>query len=483
MSEPRRYLSVADRESLTPVHAVWEITLACDLKCQHCGSRAAKRRPAELSTEECLDLVRQLARMGTREVSLIGGELYLRRDWLDIIREIRKQGMGCALQSGGLHLTEERIKAAVDAGLQAAGISVDGLADVHDRLRGVKGSFDAAVKALATLKKYDLTVSVNTQITSLVITQLRELMELFTSLGVRNWQVQLTVAMGRAADHPELLLQPYELLELMPILAELYEEALDKGMLMQPGNNIGYFGPYESLWRGSGAEQVYWTGCNAGQNTLGIEADGTIKGCPSLPTSPYAGGNIRDRSLQDIWRKSDELSFTRVRTVDDLWGFCRSCYYADVCRAGCTWTTHVLFGRAGNNPYCHHRALELARQGLRERIVRVSAPPGKPFDYGRFDLILERVDPNETPAVAETLSSSVGLVQIESARRKSRRSSKTAVAPDLDLCRGCNRYVIADTRTCPHCGGDVVSLASDYEKQLRMAKKSMRRLRKLLPGN
>ena len=95
MAEPTRYLSSDDRSALTPVHAVWEITLACDLKCQHCGSRAGSRRPQELSTEECLDLIRQLARLGTREVTLIGGEAYLRRDWLDIIREIRAQGMDC----------------------------------------------------------------------------------------------------------------------------------------------------------------------------------------------------------------------------------------------------------------------------------------------------------------------------------------------------------------------------------------------------
>jgi len=89
MADPSRYLSAKDRSAFTPVHAVWEITLACDLKCQHCGSRAGKRRTEELTTAECLDLVRQLAGMGTREVTLIGGEAYLRRDWLEIIREIR----------------------------------------------------------------------------------------------------------------------------------------------------------------------------------------------------------------------------------------------------------------------------------------------------------------------------------------------------------------------------------------------------------
>src|SRR6185369_2349670 len=208
MAEPSRYLSAGDRSSFTPVHAVWEITLACDLKCNHCGSRAGKRRPDELTTEECLDLVRQLARMGTREITLIGGEAYLRRDWLEIIREIRAQGMDCTMQSGGLNLTEERIKAAVDAGLQALGISIDGLREVHDRLRGVKGSFDAAFNALEAIKKSGIPSTVNTQITSLVVPQLRELMDLFIAAGATSWQVQLTVAMGRAADHPELLLQP-----------------------------------------------------------------------------------------------------------------------------------------------------------------------------------------------------------------------------------------------------------------------------------
>src|ERR687889_200818 len=112
MAGPTRYLSSRDRAAFTPVHAVWEITLACDLKCQHCVSRAGKRRPDELSTEECLDLVRQMARLGTREVTLIGGEAYLRRDWLQIIREITDQGMNCTLQTGGLHLTEERVRQA-----------------------------------------------------------------------------------------------------------------------------------------------------------------------------------------------------------------------------------------------------------------------------------------------------------------------------------------------------------------------------------
>ena len=480
MAEPTRYLSSEDRSAFVPVHAVWELTLACDLKCQHCGSRAGKKRSEELTTDECLDLVRQLAQMGTREVTLIGGEAYLRRDWLRIIREIRDQGMDCTLQSGGLNLNDERVKAAVDAGLQALGISIDGLRGLHDKLRGVKGSFDAAFKALRLVKKYGITSSVNTQITSLVIPQLRDLMNLFIAEGAKNWQIQLTVAMGRAADHPELLLQPYELLDLMPLLADLYQEGADRGLLLQPGNNIGYFGPYESLWRGSGDDRVYWTSCNAGENTLGIEADGTIKGCPSLPTSPYAGGKIRDLSLENIWWKTDELAINRSRTNQDLWGFCRTCYYADVCKAGCTWTTHVLFGRAGNNPYCHHRALELSKQGLRERIVQIESAPGVPFDHGRFELLLETSDASSV--VAMPLSNNA-LVQITPSKKRSTKHLQPSLPTESDtliLCRGCQRHVLPKTRICPFCDGDIRALAKLHEAKLNEARKAYVRLAKLL---
>src|SRR5689334_9109626 len=147
-SKPKRHLSVDDVLNFTPVHVVWEITLACDLKCHHCGSRAGRVRSDELSTAEALDLVRQFAKLGTREITLIGGEAYLRHDWLQIIREIKSNGMLSTMQSGALHLTDQRLEHAAEAGLGAIGVSIDGLRDVHDRIRGVPGSFDAAFSAL-----------------------------------------------------------------------------------------------------------------------------------------------------------------------------------------------------------------------------------------------------------------------------------------------------------------------------------------------
>jgi radical SAM protein with 4Fe4S-binding SPASM domain len=381
-----------DVDQVRPIYAVWEITLACDLACRHCGSRAGRARPDELSTEQCLDLVRQMAELGVREITLIGGEAYLREDWLEIVRAIRAAGMTPTMTSGGRGIDRALALAAANAGLAGVSISLDGLAATHDRLRGVVGSHERALAALDHLRAAGIPVTVNSQINRLSMPELPALLELLAAHGAHSWQIQLTVPMGRAADEPEVLLQPYDLLELFPQLRSLAERSRELSVRLLPGNNIGYFGPHESTLRGY-MLQGHASSCMAGQLTLGIEADGTIKGCPSLPTATWGGGNIQDATLLDIWERAAPLRYTRDRTVDDLWGYCRTCYYADACRAGCTWTSDVFFGKPGNNPYCHHRALEFAARGERERLVRVDAPPGQPFDHGRFELLVEPLPP------------------------------------------------------------------------------------------
>jgi len=378
-------------EQARPIYAVWEVTLQCDLACRHCGSRAGHARSDELTTAECLDLVQQMAALGVMEVTLIGGEAYLRDDWTEIVREIRRLGMSATMTSGGRGITAEKARAAWEAGVQSVSISIDGNEATHDRLRGVKGSYRSAFQAMDLLREAGVKVSTNTQINRLTLPELPELLEALAAHGGHSWQLQLTVPMGRAADEPEVLFQPYEMLELFPLLGQLKKRADELGVRIWPGNNIGYFGPYESALKGT-LPRGHMASCGAGRSTLGIEADGAIKGCPSLPTEAWTGGNIRDNSLKDIWERSAPLRYTRDRTVEDLWGYCRSCYYADECRAGCTWTSFVFFGRAGNNPYCHHRALEMQRKGVREVLTRIELAQGLPFDHGKFE-IREEVAP------------------------------------------------------------------------------------------
>jgi radical SAM protein with 4Fe4S-binding SPASM domain len=338
-----------------------------------------------------------MAELGIKEVTLIGGEAYLRPDWLEIVAAVRRQGMDCTLTTGGRGMTAERARGAAAAGLTSVAVSLDGLEAAHDRQRALDGSFRAAVRALENLYAAGIAVSVNTQINAWSWRDLPELLEILIAQHAHAWQLQLTVPMGRAADRPELLLQPYQLLDLFPLLARLYPRAEAHGVRVFAGNNVGYFGPYEELLRQRLPGQ-HMGSCGAGKSVLGLEANGTVKGCPSLPTAEWAGGTIRQNSLRALWERAAPLRYTRDRTPDDLWGYCRQCYYAAECMSGCTWMAHAVFGKPGNNPYCHHRALEMQRVGLRERVVLREPAPGAPFDHGVFELISEAFDaptPNE----------------------------------------------------------------------------------------
>ena len=373
-----------------PIYAVWELTLACDLACRHCGSRAGNARPDELTTDEACDLVRQMADLGVREVALIGGEVYLHDGWLDVVREIRRNGMQSTVVTGGRGITPERAREAKEAGVQSMAVSIDGNEPTHDRLRGFSGSYAAARRALVNARAAGMQVAVNTQINRLSMHHLPSIFDVLLESGAHGWQVQLTVPVGRAADEPDVILQPHDLLEVFPILASLKERCNAARIKMMAGNNIGYYGPYEHLLRSHTTEK-HGESCSAGRSTLGIEANGDIKGCPSLPTESWVGGNIRQYKLREIWERSAALRHMRDRGPEERWGYCKTCYYGSVCRGGCTWMSTALFGKPGNNPYCHHRALEMQRLGKRERVVLVQSAEGLPFDRGAWSLEVDEV--------------------------------------------------------------------------------------------
>jgi radical SAM protein with 4Fe4S-binding SPASM domain len=375
----------------THTNAVWEITLKCNLACSHCGSRAGDERVEELSTEQSLDLVRQLAEVGIHEVSLIGGEAFLRADWLDIAAAITEAGMVCTMTTGGYGISTSTATRMKEAGIRAVSVSIDGLKNTHNGLRGKDNSFQYCLETMGHLQDAGVLVGCNTQLNRLSAVELPELYLILRDAGMKAWQLQMTVPMGRAADNADILFQPAELLEFYPILARIVKRCYADGVLASSGNNIGYYGPYERLFRGGGdpKDWTFWQGCQAGLAVLGIEADGAIKGCPSLPTTAYTGGNILESSLHDIVSQAPELTMNQNESTDHLWGFCETCDYARVCKGGCSWTAHVFFDRRGNNPYCHHRALTLAARGRRERVRRIKEASGLPFDNGEFELIEE----------------------------------------------------------------------------------------------
>ncbi|MBX3268718.1 MAG: radical SAM protein [Sandaracinaceae bacterium] len=418
-SARRRRLDVLDTSSFHPRYVVWELTLACDHACTHCGSRAGVARDTELTTAQALAVVDELAAMGAGEVVLIGGEAYLHEGFLDIVRALAARSITPVMTTGGRALDAALARAMREAGLERVSVSIDGLEATHDLMRARRGSFADGMRALAACREAGLGVSANTNLNRLNAPDLEALYETLRDAGVRSWQVQLTAPLGRAADRPDLLLQPYDLLALLPRIAALKTRGLQEGLLLMPGNNLGYFGPEEGLLRSQRPEDGdHFGGCQAGRYVMGIESDGAVKGCPSLQTASYVGGHATRASLRSIWEDAPELAFTRARTRADLSGFCAECPYADTCLGGCSFTAHSFFGRPGNDPYCHFRALHHARRGLRERLVATDPASGRPFDHGLFELVVEPLDAPEPAAPAREALVKIGRRPRRAERRR-----------------------------------------------------------------
>jgi radical SAM protein with 4Fe4S-binding SPASM domain len=377
-----------------PLLVVWETTLRCDQRCRFCGTRAGRPHPDELTTAEALDVVDQLAEMGTAEVSVHGGEAYLRADWLELVRALRARGMEATMVTGGRGFTADLARQAKEAGVTAVSVSLDGVEATHDHLRGLEGSHAGALRAMDNLRAAGVPVGCNTQINRRNMGELDAILDLVSAHGAYGWQVQLMVPMGRAADAEDLWLMPYDLLEIMPRIAAARRRCDELGVKLWPGNNVGYFGPYEHLLRADRTHTGYSSGCGGGIRTLGLEANGDVKACSAMGSDGFVGGNVRKQRLREIWEHAPELSLARKFVIDDLWGACRDCYYGEHCKGGCLWTAATLLGRPGNNPYCHHRALEMLRQGKRERLVLVQHAEGRVRDTARFELELEDAPPD-----------------------------------------------------------------------------------------
>jgi radical SAM protein with 4Fe4S-binding SPASM domain len=372
-----------------PTYAIWETTLRCNQACRFCGTRAGHARPDELSTAEALDVIEQFAEIGVREVAMHGGETFLRPDWLELVAAVAKNGMQPSIVTGGRGITAAMAAEAKRAGLIAASVSIDGTQAMHDDLRNVKGSHQGAFNAVRELLAAGILVGCNTQINRQNMREVPALFDELSQYPLYGWQVQLMAPMGRAADEPALVLQPYDLLEIIPMLARMRVVSDERGIPMWPGDNVGYFGPFEHTLRHNRTPGGHSSGCGGGILAIGVEANGDVKGCSAMSSGGYIAGNVRQHRLRTLWDESAELKFMRCFDASKLWGYCATCYYATICKAGCVWTSSTIFGRHGNCPYCHHRALEYLAKGQRERLSRVMLAPGNIRDRAEFSIEVE----------------------------------------------------------------------------------------------
>lgn len=354
---------ILEKFGFYPRICVWELTLACNMKCGHCGSRAGAARSDELTPEEAQRICHELADLGCRRVTLSGGEPVLRKDWAAIARTLVSRGVKVNMVSNGWAWTHETAQQAKDAGLSNVCFSIDGLEQTHDQIRR-KGSFDRAMKAFAACKQVGLPTASIITINRKNLGQLDAVHDLLVSIGVTLWQPQLSDAMGNQRDNIEWAFHPEELPAVEAKLGELMRRS---SLRITVGDNIGFYGPNEELFRKE-SSFGFWVGCFAGCQVVGIESDGDVKGCLSQQDDKFVEGNLRQSSLKEIWNKQGGFAFNREFDVSQLKGFCRECRYNDICRGGCTCSAHFASGDKFDNPFCVYRVLELQKRGVTERI-------------------------------------------------------------------------------------------------------------------
>lgn len=324
---------------------VWELTLACCFSCKYCGSRAGRARDNELSTEECLDVANQLASLGCRRVSLIGGEVFLRADWSEIAAALTSKGIKVAIITNGYLFDDSTIQLIKAVGIESVAVSLDSIEAVHDKYRQ-KGSFRRASLAIDQLCAACIPVSV---ISTLNSEGAKMLSEFYNFLGQKNifaWQIQACSPMGNAAGNVDFKFDHESVISF--VANHMRESPFAIGI----ADNIGYYTEDEGYLRGNLSGFAFYKGCRAGLSSIGIDSIGNVRGCESLYDERFIEGNLRDRSLREIWNDPDAFQYNRVFEKEMLVGKCSKCEYAAFCRGGCKSYNYFTQGELYEAPYC-----------------------------------------------------------------------------------------------------------------------------------
>ena len=328
---------------------VWEITLACCFSCKYCGSKAGRARDNELSTDECFSVADQLAALGCRRVSMIGGEVFMRPDWDRIISRLTSRGVRVAVITNGFLFKEEHIARLKAANVESVAVSIDGPERVHDKYRS-PGSFKRALAAVDTLAENGIPVSVITTLNSENAPLLEELYAALYDKRIFAWQIQACSPMGNAKDGVDHRFDHGAVIDF--VRSRMY----DAPFAMGTADNIGYFTEDEGHLRGRLDAYAPFSGCRAGLTSIGIDSVGNVRGCESMYDERFIEGNLRERTLGDIWNDEDAFSYNRRFKKELLTGRCASCPEGYRCAGGCRSYNYFVHGRLYESPACARKS-------------------------------------------------------------------------------------------------------------------------------
>ena len=303
----------------------WECTLRCNLACRHCGSdcKMVSQAP-DMPREDFLRVLDSVnARCEPHSVFVIvtGGEPLMRPDLEECGRGIYEKGFSWGMVTNGFALTPERFARLLDSGMRSATVSLDGLQDNHDWMRGREHSFERASAAIRMLaEQKDSVFDVVTCVNRRNYAELPRLKEALLGWGVSHWRLFTVFPMGRAAGDDELQLPRDEFRGLLDFIKQTRKE----GRIRASYGCEGFLGNYE------GEVRDHFYSCEAGITAASVLVDGSISACASI-RADYHQGNIYRDDLMDVWEKGFQPYRDRewMRT-----GECADCKYFKYCLGG-----------------------------------------------------------------------------------------------------------------------------------------------------
>lgn len=350
--EPSDALRYGRRSSKLPSHllqfsedkkpvVVWNVTRRCNLKCVHCYAHARDELfPDELSTAEGKGIIDDLSSFGSPVILFSGGEPLMRPDLIELADYAVGRGMRAVISTNGTLITPAVAGRLKDVGLSYVGISLDGMRDVNDRFRGVRGAFEMAVDGMEACKAAGIKVGLRFTMNRLNAREIPAIFDLLEARNIPRVCFYHLVYAGRGSKLMKEDLSHEETRKAVDLIidrtADLHRRGKSKEVLTVDNHADGPYLYLRLLREGNprASEVMELLKMNEGNNS------GRGIGCISWDGAVHADqfwrhtsfGNVRERPFSAVWTDlSNPLMRQLKNKKDHVKGRCAACRWLSVC--------------------------------------------------------------------------------------------------------------------------------------------------------
>jgi len=320
---------------------VWNVTRRCNLKCIHCYAHAKNIAfDNELTTEQGKELIKDLAGFGSPVMLFSGGEPLVRKDLPQLAAYAVEKGMRAVISTNGTLITPSMARTLKEIGLSYVGISLDGMEEINDRFRGVKGAFNSALAGIKNSQDAGIKVGLRFTVNKFNVDEIPKIFRLLEEMDIPRVCFYHLVYAGRGSELVKEDLTHEGTRKAVDLIIDETKRLFDKGKpkeVLTVDNHAD--GPYvylrllkEDPQRAKDVlELLQWNeGNNSGRGIGCVSWDGEVHADQFWRHHSF--GNVKDRPFSEIWMDtSEELMGKLKEKKAHVTGRCATCRWLDVC--------------------------------------------------------------------------------------------------------------------------------------------------------